>query len=183
MKRKYENNKKKIDTKKAFMSVLFMILLMIGTSYLFQSCDASIIDPSQSGDTGDLINDFVKGDDENDDLTQISYFSQDIITILVNQGLYLSVEDSDISLVPTNIDISDYNNDRNYGWAILSGFENNINNGFCYFEVDENSIFLDSEDSFFIASINFDECWQVEEKIFVKMRVNNKEYNCYFTLE
>ncbi len=184
MKRKYENNKKKIDTKKAFMSVLFMVLLIVSTSYLFQSCDASIMDPSQSGDTGDLINDFIKGeDDNNEDNSEISYFSQDIISILVNQGLYLSVEDADINSTPTNVDISDFNIDRNYGWAILSGFENKINDGFCYFEVLENSIILDSEDSFFIASINFDECWQVEEKLYVVMKVNNEEYNCYFTLE
>lgn len=182
MKRNDDNNKKRIDTKKAFISVLFMVLLMISTSFFFQSCDASIIDPSQSGDAGELINDFVKGDDENNDDSQISYFSQDIVTVLLDQGLFLTIENPDTSSVPTNIDISDFNNDRNFGWAILSGFENSINNGFCYFEVDNNCIILDSEDSFFISSINFDECWMVDDKIYVVMKVNNKEYNCYFII-
>ena len=66
-----------------------------------------------------------------------------------------------------------------YGWADLGGFEDDINNGFCYFEVNQNVMLFLSDDNSFIASINFNQCWQENDKIYSKLIVNDQEVLCY----
>jgi hypothetical protein len=182
---KNENYKKeKINPKKAIFSIVFMVLFIISTSYMFQSCDATILDPENSDAIDQLIEEFDKTEDdqEGDEETEITYFIYNLRSEIHTGNKYWTIESSDTSYIPTSLNVIEFSDDREFGWANLDGFLNMIDNGFCYFTISDNKMLLNSDDNSFIAAIDFNQCWQVENKIYSKMTVNGTEVLCYMTL-
>ena len=181
-----DKNKEKIDTKKAFYSVLSMIILILSVSYFFQSCDASLIPSSEDGSTVDLIDDYITGDDEtsqgdenqnNDE----NYFIFDVAEKLKTDRPTLYVENYENESL--TIEITEFYEERDWGWAFLSGFADENNTGIYTFEIEDNCIIFSVVDPLFNATIDFNNCWQDSNYLYSNIEINGVETTCYTVLE
>lgn len=190
MKKNKNNNSsdEKVDKKKTILSLIVMFLLIISSSFFFQSCDPTIINEENS----DLLDQFISDiDNENEEeslneenkeesaLEDVSYFILNLVDEINNNNIDWVIESPDTNLIPTSFSVFEFNEERMYGWTNLDGFEDDIKNGFCYFEVDQNVMLLSSDDNSFLASIDFNQSWQDGEKTYSKLIFNNQEVLCY----
>ncbi len=190
MKKNKNNNSsnERVDKKKTIVSLIIMFLLIISSSFFFQSCDPSIINDENSDLLDQLISDLDDADEE-DPLNEenreenseedVSYFILNLADEIDNNNIDWVIESPNTDLIPTSFSIYEFNEERMYGWTNLDGFKDEINNGFCYFEVDKNVMLLSSDDNAFLASIDFNQCWQDGDKTYSKLIVNNQEVLCY----
>jgi len=193
-----KKNGKKIDTKKTIASITFMILVIVSSSYLFQSCDGSIIDTSGEDSLDQLIDDLYEDDneeekDEDEEANQdsstnnedsndaeIEYFILDILDTISEEYPSIVIDNNNETTVPNYFEIIEFNQDRMFGWVNLSGFENNVDNGFYYFEINENNCYISNDNLTFEANIDFDRCWQVDSFVYVDFNIGDDSYHCYF---
>lgn len=175
---KDNKNKEKINTKKAFYSVLSMIILILSVSYFFQSCDASLIPPIEDESTVDLIDDFIQGDDD-DLVEEENYFSFDITEQLISDRPTVYVENEETA----SIEITEFYEERAWGWSFISGFEEDDNNGLFSYEIEDNILVFNSDGQYFNARIDYNNCWQVDNYLYSKIEINEIKYNCYIVLD
>lgn len=166
-----ENKEVKINVKKSMLSVLFMVFVILTSSYLFQSCDASLID---EGNIDQIIDDLSNVDKEDD--SQIEYYCVDVIEKL-NNGLFeMEINNEENSDIPNSLRFIEFNENRMFGWVSLNGFSQSINNGLYYYELVDNSILISNDDYSFIANLNFNNCWQEETKEYITIKINEIDY-------
>ncbi len=159
----------KINVKKSMLSILFLIFVILSSSYLFQSCNSSIIDENN---IDQIIDDLSKIDDE----SQIEYYSIDVVEKLSEELFVIEINNEDNPNIPNNLRFIEFNQDRMFGWVTLDGFEQNINNGLYYFELSDNSIIISNDDYSFITNIDFNNCWIQDSKECINLEINNDNY-------
>ncbi|MGD1815869.1 MAG: hypothetical protein ACPKNR_02445 [Pleomorphochaeta sp.] len=163
---------KKNYLKNVVISVLLLTFLIATSSFLLESCDGSFLDDEDFNQMLDYLNKDQEGDRE--------YFSYDILDGLVNDSLSWTIENEEVYDIPTSINILEFTEERMFGWANLGGFITGVKNGFYYFEVEDNIITIMSDDETFIATIDFDKCWKVNDKTYCEILINNFPYKCFF---
>jgi len=160
----------KINVKKSMLSVLFLIFVVLSSSYLFQSCNSSIIDENN---IDQIIDDLSKIDEDD---SEIEYFIIDVANKLNTDLFILDINNEENANIPNTLRFIEFNYDRLFGWVTLEGFEQNINNGLYYFELIDNSIMISNDDYSFIGNLNFNNCWLEEDMQYINFIINDVAY-------
>lgn len=189
-----EKNNKKSDKSKPVFGILLIAFLILSSSYILQSCEIpSILDGEHDENTTDLNDDFVRDDEFNEDPPRdednqdtnsdiaIEYFVYDIEEKIINncKEICWFIESYDTSIAPKKLEFDFFNEERKFGWTVLTGFDKKVKDGFCFYLLKNNCLELKSEDSTFNATINFDNCWNEEGRIYATMKVGEDEILCY----
>ncbi|MGD1821835.1 MAG: hypothetical protein ACPKM0_03610 [Pleomorphochaeta sp.] len=197
-----EKKEVKINVKKSVFSIVFMLFVILSSSYLFQSCDPTIISENEEESIEQYLNELNKYDDadqendlntnqeenivaiednsEDEIVDSVEYFSIDVVEKLSEDLFTLVINNNDEANVPNGLEIFEFSEERMFGWVNLSGFENNVNNGFYYFEIDENSCEISNDEYSFVATLDFDKCWVEDEITYINIEIEEIEYICYF---
>lgn len=191
-----QKKEKKVDVKKSVISIVFMVFVILSSSYLLQGCDGSIIDETNSESIDQIVDEFLKTDNQDELINQIEddaveiadsdneeeieYIEFDVVESIKESLFSLVIENNNNSLIPNSLEIIEFSEDRMFGWVNLSGFELSVDNGFYYFEVEDNKFIISNDDYSFEAIIDFDYCYFVDTKRFSTIVINNNNYSCYF---